>query len=218
MSPLSHTTGRTPTAELLQSLAMSVADRAARLVSLHPLLVSVALVAAMTAWPVLAQAQAPAPGQCTGAITSMPMTVATSMPNATGAASVTPARASASHELTNRLKVGTVLLLDGRTRTVGEAFDYLLKPIRYRMTSRTVNPDTMNALMRRPVPPAARDAGLVSIESALLLLVGVEHRIVVDHTNRLVAVERMPVELQEPTATAATPARRNVFPLPDTLY
>jgi hypothetical protein len=228
MSHPSHAALRTRSADLPQSLAMLVAERAARFVSLHPLLVSVALVAAMTAWPVLAQAQtqtqtaaqpaAQTPGQCTGSSPAMPMTVATTTPKATAAVAATPVRASTSPELTNRLKVGTVLTLDRRTRTVGEAFDYLLTPIRYRMTSRTVNPETMNALMRRPVPPAARDAGLVSIESALLLLVGAEHRIVVDHSNRLVAVERMPLGSQEPTASASTLPRRNVSPLPDTLY
>lgn len=94
--------------------------------------------------------------------------------------------------LANRLRVGTVMQFDARTRTVGDAIGSLLGPVRYRLTDRTVDAATSAALLRRPLPPAARDAGYMTIEQGLLLLIGEEHRLVVDHRNRLLALERMP--------------------------
>jgi hypothetical protein len=37
----------------------------------------------------------------------------------------------------------------------------------------------------------------MSIEQALLLLIGEDNRLVVDHVNRLVAVERLPDDAKE---------------------
>jgi hypothetical protein len=98
---------------------------------------------------------------------------------------------AASPAAVNRLRVGTVVQFDARTRTVGEAMNSLLAPVRYRITTRTVDAAVSGAVMRRPVPVAAREGGLMTIEQALLLLVGQEHRIVVDHRARLVAIERL---------------------------
>jgi hypothetical protein len=95
-------------------------------------------------------------------------------------------------EAVNRLRVGTLVQFDARVRTVGDAMVSLLAPARYRITNRTVDPAASAALMRRPLPVAARDAGLMSIEKGLLLLIGEDHRLVVDHRNRHVAVERLP--------------------------
>ncbi len=101
----------------------------------------------------------------------------------------------------NRLRVGTLMQFDARTRTVGEAMNHLLTPVRYRVTTRTVDSTVSAAVMRRPLPPQARDSGLMTIEQGLLMLVGQEHRIVVDHRARLVAIERVNAQAQTQTQT-----------------
>lgn len=99
-----------------------------------------------------------------------------------------PAAASAP----NRLKVGTRVDFDPRRGTVGDAIGFLLEPVHYHLTMRTVDPLISSAVLRRPVPAIAAHAGVMSIESALLLLIGDENRLVVDHANRLIAIERLP--------------------------
>ena len=98
----------------------------------------------------------------------------------------------------NRLKVGTLVEFDPRKGTVGDAIRFVLEPVHYRLTTRTVDPIDTAAVMRRPVPAIAASAGVMSIESALLLLIGEDHRLVVDHPNRLVAIERMPADANAP--------------------
>lgn len=90
----------------------------------------------------------------------------------------------------NPLKVGTLVEFDTRAHTVGDAFASMLEPVRYRVTDRTVDPLVSAEVLRRRVPPIAARAGVMPIEQALLLLIGEEHRLVVDHTHRLVAIER----------------------------
>jgi hypothetical protein len=99
----------------------------------------------------------------------------------------------------NRLRVGTVMQFDTRTRNVGDAMNHLLTPVRYRVTTRTVDPAVSASVLRRPLPPQARDAGLMTIEQGLLMLIGQEHRIVVDHRARLVAIERVNAQAQTQT-------------------
>lgn len=94
----------------------------------------------------------------------------------------------------NRLKVGTLVEFDPRRGNVGDAINFVLEPVRYRLTHRTVDPLVSAAVLRRPIPPVAANAGVMSIEAALLLLIGDEHRLVVDHAHRLIAIERMPQE------------------------
>jgi hypothetical protein len=95
----------------------------------------------------------------------------------------------------NPLQIGTLVQFDVRRGTVGGAIEYLLEPVRYRLTHRTVDPLVGAAVLRRPLPPIAAQAGVMSIEAALLLLIGEEHRLVVDHAHRLIAIERMPADL-----------------------
>lgn len=92
----------------------------------------------------------------------------------------------------NRLKVGTLVEFDTHKGTVGDAIGYLLEPVHYRLTTRTVDPMASAGILRRPIPPIAARSGVMSIESALLLLIGDDHRLVVDHVHRLIAIERMP--------------------------
>jgi hypothetical protein len=100
----------------------------------------------------------------------------------------------------NRLKVGTLVEFDPRAGSVGDAMRSLLDPVHYRLTVRTVDPIVSASVLRRPIPAIATNAGVMSIEAALLLLIGDENRLVVDHTNRLVAIERMPADTTAPTS------------------
>lgn len=86
------------------------------------------------------------------------------------------------------LKMGTVVDFDPHTVTVGDAMTSVLAPVKYRLARAGVGAP----LLGRPSPAIASRAGLMSIEAALLLLIGPDHRLVVDHAHRLVAVERMP--------------------------
>ena len=119
--------------------------------------------------------------------------VAATMSPATSA-QATGADAARTHPLPNPLRVGTLVEFDGRFRSVGEAIRYLIEPVHYELTQRTVDARTSDAVLRRPIPAAAVNAGVMSIESAVLLLIGEDNRLVVDHVNRLVAIERMPGE------------------------
>jgi hypothetical protein len=99
----------------------------------------------------------------------------------------------------NPLKVGTLVEFDTRAQTVGDAFGSMLEPVRYRVTDRTVDPLVSEEVLRRRVPPIAARAGVMPIEQALLLLIGDDHRLVVDHAHRLVAIERhAPEPVKEP--------------------
>jgi hypothetical protein len=120
----------------------------------------------------------------------------------------------AANAVYNRLKVGTLVEFDKRTRSVGEAVNGLLSPVRYQLTNRTVDSAVAGNVLRRPVPPAAMDAGVMSIEAALLLLIGEENRLVVDHRNRLVAIERMPPGASTPVAALAPKTLAMVTPTP----
>jgi hypothetical protein len=95
----------------------------------------------------------------------------------------------------NRLRIGTLVEFDIRAGNVGEAMAFLLAPVHYRITHRSVDPRVSTAVLRRPIPAIASSAGVMSIEAALLLLIGEENRLVVDHVHRLIAVERIPAEL-----------------------
>jgi hypothetical protein len=110
----------------------------------------------------------------------------------------------------NRLRVGTLVEFDKTTATVGEAMTSLLAPVNFRLTQRTVDAALSASVWNRPVPPAAREAGVMTIEAAMLLLIGEDNRLVVDHVNRLVAVERAPRSV----AAAATPVAAAPAQLP----
>ena len=111
------------------------------------------------------------------------------------------AQEAGSQAVVNRLHVGTEVKFDGTVRTVGNAMAQLLGPVRYEITTRTVDPGRSDAVLRRPLPLEARDHGVMTIEGALLILIGEDNRLVVDHVHRLVAIEPMPAP------DVATPAQ-----------
>jgi hypothetical protein len=108
-------------------------------------------------------------------------------------------RAADVHRPTNRLKFGTLVEFDGRFHNVGEAINYVLEPVHYRVTQRTVDARVVDAVLRSSVPLAAINAGVMTIELALLLLIGEDNRLVVDHVNRLITIERMPEAASPPS-------------------
>jgi hypothetical protein len=175
-------------------------------VSLACLSAGVALSLSMAFGEARAQNHSAAPKRVSGVAAALVPTTAVgaSAGSATltcsaGAANATSEDAAPPSASFNRLHLGTVMQFDARTRTVGDAMASLLGPVRYRVTSNTVNAAASAALMRQPLPVAARDAGYMTIEQGLLLLIGQDNRLVVDHRSRLVAVERTP-EVNESSA------------------
>ena len=164
----------------LNRASQALAQSAAQLSAHASFSVSVVAVALCAAWPLMSNAQG-----TSARVTEIEVSNGVRKPDT-----------QAVPGSFNRLKVGTVVEFDKRTRSVGEAMSLLLAPMRYRVTNRTVDAAAAASIMRRPLPVSAMDAGVMSIESALLLLIGDENRLVVDHRNRLVAVERTPPESQ----------------------
>ena len=168
----------------LNQVTQAAAQRAVQWLTQANFSTSVLVVVLCAAWPLLSNAQS-APQSAaqvtSNRITEIEVNNGVRKPDTSAAAGTF-----------NRLKVGTVVEFDKRTRSVGDAMNFLLAPVRYRVTNRTVDAAAAGSVMRRPVPIAAMDAGVMSIESALLMLIGDENRLVVDHRNRLVAVERTP--------------------------
>ena len=125
-------------------------------------------------------------------VRSIPAITACAVLTAAVQAACAQAQDAASPAAVNRLHVGTEVKFDGSVRTVGDAMNQLLGPVRYALTTRTVDPERSDSVLRRPVPLAARDHGVMTVEGGLLLLIGEDNRLVVDHVHRLVAIERMP--------------------------
>ncbi|MCM5682404.1 hypothetical protein M8A51_22990 [Schlegelella sp. S2-27] len=139
-----------------------------------------------------AQAQAPAAPAAAPAEAPAPAAPAKPAPEA-GAAQDTPEAPSRPLAI-NRLKIGTLVEFDTRHGTVRDALHYLLEPTHYRLTTDTVDAAYSAEVLRRPLPKIVHKAGVMSIEAAALLLIGEENRLVVDHTDRLIAIERMPAD------------------------
>lgn len=80
-------------------------------------------------------------------------------------------------------------------KTVQEAAYSILEASGYRMTIPTATRNASVEIMTRPVPPIAmfgtskESAQLITIEKALLNLIGADSRLVVDHGAKLVAFE-----------------------------
>jgi hypothetical protein len=87
------------------------------------------------------------------------------------------------------LKVGVRLPFGAEMRNVRDAAIYLLEPTGYRITANTVDTQALNSILSRPITPLAKNGETVSIQDALLLMIGTENRLVVDHHNKLVTFE-----------------------------
>ena len=192
MNSLNHAMNATQATQAVQAIG----QRAVQWMTQTSFSASVLVVALCAAWPLLSNAQSAAKAAAQNAPQNAPQNASQNASSRVTEIEVSNGvrkpDVSAAAGTFNRLKVGTVVEFDKRTRNVGDAMNFLLAPVRYRVTNRTVDAAAAGSVMRRPVPVAAMDAGVMSIESALLLLIGEENRLVVDHRNRLVAVERTP--------------------------
>lgn len=88
-----------------------------------------------------------------------------------------------------RLQIGTRLNLPDSARTVTAAIRWLLEPTGYQLV-------TDNYLVKRPLPPLAQTGwDAVTIEAALLRVIGGEHLLVVDDEHQRIAVEHLPANV-----------------------
>ena len=90
------------------------------------------------------------------------------------------------------LKIGTALNLPREITNVGQAAQYLLEPIGYKVVVPNEAQQSTLAILNRPVSPVAAKYGLTTIENALLVLIGEDSRLVVDYTHKLISFEPLP--------------------------
>ena len=95
----------------------------------------------------------------------------------------------------NRLKLGTRFILEPNIKNVRDAINYVIRPAGYKLIANHPGLITLNTLASAPLPPMAQVAGNMSIERALLILIGDKNRLVVDHKRRLIGVEPLTVPL-----------------------
>ena len=77
-------------------------------------------------------------------------------------------------------------------KTVGQAANHLLETIDYRVIVGAPAPLEAREISRMGIGPLARTGAIMPLEDALLLLVGDQNRVVVDHEHRLVTFEKIP--------------------------
>ena len=95
----------------------------------------------------------------------------------------------------NELRLGTRLNLDPNIKTVKQAVDWMLRPTSYKLTVKYPAPMEALEISRSPISPLVQDDAnrVLPIEEAILLVIGGDNRLVVDHENRLISFEKMPV-------------------------
>jgi hypothetical protein len=89
----------------------------------------------------------------------------------------------------NRLRIGTRLQLPPELATVRDAALYLIAPTGYTLTVNPANAQQVRSILSRPIPPIARDYGVLTVEAALLLVAGDDTRLLVDHARRRIAID-----------------------------
>ena len=77
-------------------------------------------------------------------------------------------------------------------RTVEQGANYLLDTIDYRLILHPPAPAEARRIAGMSIGPLARTGGIVPLEEALLLLVGENNQVVVDHEHKLVTFEQIP--------------------------
>lgn len=89
-----------------------------------------------------------------------------------------------------RLKIGVQANLPKQMTYVEQAVTYLLEPTGYRLVYvDDENRKELISILSKPIPMIARDAGLMSVQDALLLVIGEGARMLVDHKNAYIAFE-----------------------------
>jgi hypothetical protein len=99
---------------------------------------------------------------------------------------VTPAVAASAY---NPLLLKVRSALPPHITTVREAIDYYLEPTGYRLVTASPAPPVSNVIVEQA--PAVLDGlhEIVRVQDALLAVIGVQNRLVVDHAHRLVSIE-----------------------------
>ena len=94
----------------------------------------------------------------------------------------------------NELHLGTRLSFDPAIRTVKQAVEWVLRPTSYKLVIQHPAPFDALEIAKSPISPLATQqlGRVVSIEEALLLIIGGDNRLVVDPDNRLVSFESTP--------------------------
>jgi len=77
-------------------------------------------------------------------------------------------------------------------RTVGRAIEYLLRRSGYSLAQSLAQGPKVTQLFQKPLPEVHRNLGPMTLEDALLTVVGQAFRLDVDPVHRLVAFERRP--------------------------
>jgi len=91
----------------------------------------------------------------------------------------------------NPLSVPTRINYVKEHKTVGDAIRYYLEPIGYRWVERFPAPNDAKFIADKPLPPHAKSHQVLAIQKALLILIGRDNRLVVDHHHRLVSAESL---------------------------
>jgi hypothetical protein len=91
----------------------------------------------------------------------------------------------------NRLKLGTRFILEPNISNVKDALNYVVRPTGYKLVANQPGLIDMNTLVATPLPPMAQVPANMTIERALLIIIGNKNRLVVDHKSRLIGVEPM---------------------------
>jgi hypothetical protein len=103
----------------------------------------------------------------------------------------------------NRLRLGTRFELTPNITNVKDAIAYLVRPSGYKLLDKQLGLIDLQTLAAMPLPPMAQVPANMTIERALLIVIGNKNRLVVDHKNRLIGIEPMPnavaVKTESPT-------------------
>jgi type IV pili sensor histidine kinase/response regulator len=89
----------------------------------------------------------------------------------------------------NPLRLQVRVTFPGEIATIQEAARYLVEPIGYELTTASPAPRESAAIAAAPLSPLAKNHRILSIEDALLLLIGEKNRLVVDHPHKLISFE-----------------------------
>jgi hypothetical protein len=94
----------------------------------------------------------------------------------------------------NELRIGTRLNLDPNIKTVKQAVEWILRPTRYKVTVKYPAPMESLEISRSPISPLVQNdiSRVPPIEEAILLVIGGDNRLVVDHEHRLISFEKIP--------------------------
>jgi len=76
-------------------------------------------------------------------------------------------------------------------KTVGEAAQYLIEPAGYTLLLDPAVSKDAQEIAERPVGARAGGTAAIPLEEALLLLIGDESNLVVDHPHRLITFEKI---------------------------